>query len=265
MAFLRMLTKIVLLILWSLLLIVPALLSYIGLSKWQRVRRGAFWAQKWARGASRIVGVKTRIHGDIPDGTGVLLVSNHLGYLDILAHAANFRIRFTPNDGIKHWFFAGFLVGLSCPIWIDRKHPRKAASYAEVFRQTMDNGVSLLVYPEGTSSDGKHGLLPFKSTVFSSVSAGEPIVPMVIFYREDPKDGESAAWFDDTSFACHGARVLKKKKIEINLYILPAMYAGENEDRKSLAARVRAAMTKEYEKHANLVEKVVGCADPGLE
>ena len=250
MAFLRQILKITLLVLWSLLLIIPAALSYIGLSEWGKVRRGAFWAQIWAKGAARIVGVHLTVHGEIPENSGVLLVSNHLGYLDILAHACSFRIRFTPNDGIKSWFFAGYLVGLSHPVWIDRKHPRKAASYADVFRETMDNGVSLLVYPEGTSSDGKHGLLPFKSTVFSTLTPEMPIVPMVIFYRENPADGASAAWFDDSSFAEHGAMVLKKKRIDIEMYIMPAMYAACGEDRKALASRVREAMIAEYEKHA---------------
>lgn len=250
MNFFRSTVKIILLTAWSLLLILPAALSYIGLSKWKRVRRGAFWTQTWARGAAKIAGVRVRVFGDLPEDCGVLLVSNHLGYLDILAHASAFRIRFTPNDGIKHWIFAGQLVGVSCPIWIDRKHPRKAAEYAAVFRETMANGVSLLVYPEGTSTDGRHGLLPFKSTVFASVSPGEAIVPVITVYREDVPPEESAAWFDDTPFAVHGMRVLGKKKIDIDLYILPTMYAQAGEERKELAQRVRAVMTEEYGKHA---------------
>ncbi|MBR2720351.1 MAG: hypothetical protein IKB74_03350, partial [Lentisphaeria bacterium] len=60
----------------------------------------------------------------------------------------------------------------------------------------------------------------------------------------------SAAWFDDSSFAEHGAMVLKKKRIDIEMYIMPAMYAACGEDRKALASRVREAMIAEYEKHA---------------
>ena len=250
MAFLRQILKITLLVLWSLILVIPIMLSFIGLSKWDKVRRGAFWCQLWAKVAARIVGIRLTVHGKIPENSGVLFVSNHLGYLDILAHASCARIRFTPNDGIKKWFFVGFFVGLSQPVWIDRKHPRKAVSYADVFRETTDNGVSLLVYPEGTSSDGKHGFLPFKTTVFSTLSEGMPIVPTVLFYRENPEDAPSAAWFDDTPFAEHGAMVLKKKRIDIDMYVMPVMYAADGEDRKALAARVREAMIREYEKHA---------------
>ena len=227
-----------------------AAVSLIGLPQWKRVRRGAAWAQFWARGAARIAGVQTVVHGDIVPGKGVLLVSNHLGYLDILAHACNFRIRFTPNDGIKKWFFVGALVNLSCPVWIDRKNRKKAVEYARVFQETMDNGVSLLVYPEGTSTDGRHGMLPFKSTVFASLPPERPILPMVLFYHETPEDCGPASWGDDTPFGTHVWRVLGLKKVRIDLYVLPEMFAEPGEDRKALAGRVREVMLTEYEKHA---------------
>lgn len=250
MKILRCIVKIFLALLWSVFLMLISPFSFIGLSRWQRVRRGAFWAQLWARGSAKIAGVTTVIHGEIPQNDGVLLVSNHLGYLDILAHAVNFRLRFTPNDGIKHWPLVGWLVALSCPIWIDRKNRRKAAGYAVEFQHTMANGVSLLVYPEGTTTDGKHGLLPFKSTVFSAVEPGRAIVPMILTYRQIPADGASAAWFDDTPFGKHVLGVLGLKKVVIDIYMLPAMYAAENEERKVLANRVRETMLEEYNKHA---------------
>lgn len=249
MKFLRGILKVAAVILWSIVLMPVAAFSFIGLDHWAKVRRGAFWASLWAKSSSFIVGVRTHVHGNIPKERGALLVSNHLGYLDILAHGSNFRIRFAPKAEIRRWFFAGWLVGLSSPVWIDRKNPRKAAEYAEVFRKTMENGVSLLVYPEGTSSDGKHGLLPFKSTAFASLSPGVPVLPMVLFYRETPSDGYSASWGDDTPFVRHVWRVLGLKRIDIDLYLLPEYYPSEGMDRKEIAQKVRELMTEEYEKH----------------
>lgn len=250
MKFLRRITKVFLLLGWSWLWIPVAALSMIGLSKWKKVRRGAAWTQFWAKGVARIAGIQTVVHGEIPRDKGVLLVSNHLGYLDILAHASNFCIRFTPNDGIKKWFFVGMLVNLSCPIWVDRNNHRKAVEYARIFQETMDNGVSLLVYPEGTSTDGKNGMLPFKSTVFSSLPPERAILPMVLVYHEFPANGVSAAWGDDAHFGSHVWEVLGLKKVVIDLYILPEMFAEAGEDRKSLASRVREKMLAEYYKHA---------------
>ena len=251
MKFFRRIFKIFALTVWSSALMLPAAISMIGLKKWAKVRRGARWAQIWARGAAAISGGRIRLHGDVPEGCGALLVSNHLGYLDILAHASVFRIRFTPKAEIRKWFFAGPLVALSAPIWIDRRATRRAAEYAATFRETMLNGVSLLVYPEGTSSDGKHGLLPFKSTPFASLPQGTPIIPMVLFYREAPPDDAPGAWFDDTPFPTHVWGVLGLRSITIDLFVMPPMQAEAGEERKELAARVRNAMTAEYDRHAH--------------
>ena len=226
-----------------------ALLSTIGLDLWSKVRRGASWAQFWARGIMLINDIHVHVHGRITGKCGMLLVSNHLGYLDILVHASQFKLRFTPNDGIKRWFLVGTMVRCSYPVWIDRRSPRKAAEYVRVFRKTMENSVSLLVYPEGTSTDGRHGMLPFKSTVFSSLDEHTVIQPTVLFYRDNPEK-ISAAWFDHTGFAVHAWRVLGLKRTDIDMYVLEQMFDRRGEHRRDLANRVREAMIKEYNKHA---------------
>lgn len=249
MLLLRRSVKIILLLLWSLLAALPAAASILTVSSWKRVRRGTFWAQLWCRGAARIAGVKVVAHGKIPENSGALLVSNHLGYLDILAHGSLFPIRFAPKAEIKNWFLLGPLVALGSPVWIDRKAKIKAADYAEIFRDTMNHGISLLVYPEGTSTDGKHGLLPFKSTGFAALPEDGKIIPMVIFYRETPANTFPAAWFGDISFPAHAWGVLGLKEIRTDVFILPEMQKYPGEERKELANRIREAMIKEYCQH----------------
>ena len=107
MKLLRRIVKIFLLLLWSILCAIPAALSLLTVKSWARVRQGAFWAQVWTTGAARIAGVKVIPHGSWNKNQGKLLVSNHLGYLDILAHGSLFPIRFTPKAEIRKWFFLG--------------------------------------------------------------------------------------------------------------------------------------------------------------
>ncbi|MCI5778480.1 MAG: 1-acyl-sn-glycerol-3-phosphate acyltransferase [Lentisphaeria bacterium] len=253
MLFLRRIAKIVLLLLWSLLLMLPAALSLCFLHYWPRVRRGAEWARVWTRGAAWITGVNVVRHGELPAASGCLLVSNHLGYLDVLAHGSLFPIRFAPKAEIRHWFFFGPLVALGMPVWIDRKSPRKAERYAAEFRETLAHGVPLLVYPEGTSSDGKHGLLPFKSTPFAALPEDGRILPMVGFYRETPADSAPGAWFGDVPFPAHVWGVLGLREIRIDVFVLPEMRPLPGEGRKELAQRVRTAMMEEYDRHEGLV------------
>ena len=248
----RRIFKIVVLLLWSVILMLPAALSLIPGRHWSRVRRGAAWAKVWAGGAAKIVGVRTVCHG-APPAAGRLLVSNHLGYLDVLAHGSLFPIRFAPKAEIRKWPFLGWLTALGMPVWIDRSSPRKAGEYAKQFRATLEHGISMLVYPEGTSSDGKHGLLPFKSTPFAALPDGVAILPMVIFYRERPADAAPGAWFGDIGFAEHVWGVLGLREIRVDVFPLPEMRPEPGEGRKELAQRVRAAMSEEYRKHAELV------------
>lgn len=250
---LRRIVKIILLLLWSILLMLPAAVSLACCGHWTRLKRGARWAKRWARGAAWITGVRLKVHGDIRDVSGKLLVSNHLGYLDILAHGAMFPIRFTPKAEIKYWPILGQLVALNAPVWIDRTSPHKARQYSAEFRATLEHGVSLLVYPEGTSSDGKHGLLPFKSTPFAALPENGKILPMVLFYREEPAGEAPGAWFGDISFPDHVWGVLGLKRITIEVFIMPEMQPFAGETRKELASRVRDAMEKEYYRHEELI------------
>ena len=146
------------------------------------------------------------------------------------------------------------LQGLYCRRCVQKCFGRKLDHTYDCLRsvnqETMDNGVSLLVYPEGTSTDGKNGMLPFKSTVFSSLPPERAILPTVLVYHEFPANGVSAAWGDDAHFGSHVWEVLGLKKVVIDLYILPEMFAEAGEDRKSLASRVREKMLAEYYKHA---------------
>ena len=158
-----------------------------------------------------------------------------------------------PKAEIRPWFFFGPLVALGMPIWIDRKSPRRSAQYAERFRETLTHGISMLVYPEGTSTDGKHGLLPFKSTPFASLPEGVPIQPLLTFYRETPANAAPGAWFGDVSFPSHVRGVLALREIRVDVFVLPEMMPLPGEGRKELAGRVRAAMEKEYARHEGMV------------
>ena len=247
-AFIRRSYRIAALLLWCIVLMVAASLSFgVVFGKWNRVRLGAFWTRFWSRGAAWIVGLRVRIFGAIPEGNGLLVVSNHLGYLDILAHGSTFKLRFAPKAEIRKWPFFGWLTALGSPVWIDRKNPRMSAVYAEEFKATMEHGISMLVYPEGTSSDGKHGLLPFKSTPFAAaLSSGSNILPTLIFYRQRGNSSFNAAWYDDTPFGVHVWRVLGEKGTDVDLHILPVAELDKDDDRKRLASRIYDIMKEEY-------------------
>lgn len=212
--------------------------------------------QLWARGLLRLLGLHYTLDGDLStvDREGGLMISNHQSYLDILVHAAATGMRFTPNSGIRSWFFFGWYVGLSDPIWIDRSSPRKARKTLEEFRAALMEKVVLMIYPEGTTTKGDGPLLPFKSTAFETVLGTDmPIYPILTYYKSDQKAGDvCVAWYDDTPFLKHVWGVLGNKKTEVTIHVLPPIQPGRDVDRKELTEQAYALMNTT---HLNFLQK----------
>ena len=238
----------------TLIMLVAALSLLFTFGIWRKVKTGTFWAKIWSYGAAQLAGIKIKIHGNIPKDKGFLVVANHLGYLDIPALGSILPLRFAPKAEIRKWPFFGWLTALGAPVWIDRKNPRMSAQYATAFKETLEHGISMLVFPEGTSTDGKHGLLPFKSTAFAAaLECQSPILPILLFYRGcDGGDGTESAWHDETPFAKHVWKVLGSAGTKIDIYILPEAQTSGVSDRKVLAAKMHDLMEEEYWK----IEKI---------
>lgn len=246
MALIRRLVRALLLLLWFLILTVWVAL--VNRKKgWDGVANAAAWTRLWARGSARIAGHKIIVYGNPEAFEGGLIVGNHQGYLDIVAHASIFRIRFAPKKEIRSWPFLGFMISLNRPVWIDRKSRQKSKEAAEEMEATMQNGIAMLVYPEGTSTDGQHGLLPFKSTPFEAAAElALPIQPTLLFYEGVPKQTEPLAWYGDQELLPHVWRILGLKEIKMRVYVLPVVHPEPGEDRKALALRVHDLMEREY-------------------
>jgi 1-acyl-sn-glycerol-3-phosphate acyltransferase len=241
-----MLRRIVKLLAISLWLPVTGFFSFfVHIGGWGAIKRVTYCSRVWGRGFIHILNVKITINGDPDSFKGGLIVSNHMGYLDILVHGSIFPIRFTPKIDIRYWPILGWYLGISRPLWIDRSSKQKSIDAFEQILATMKHGIPLLVYPEGTSTDGENGIKTFKSTPFEAVAASDfPILPVVTYY-EPMEDGLPVAWFGDMTLMPHLWRILGYKSINVEVHILPQVKC-EGRSRKELAAYVHDLMEKEY-------------------
>ena len=244
--FFRRIFRIILLVVWSTCIGTVCLLLTAFRNERAAQRRAARLSSLWARICAKIMNVSLDVKGDVPERGG-LVVSNHTGPFDILVNAAVFPVRFAPKKELKYTPVIGQLVALSRPVWIDRKRRLESKKTASAIAETIRNGVNMLVYPEGTSTDGRHGLLPFKSTAFDAAeNTGCPVIKVLLFFNcpEDP--GKSSAWYDDTPFGKYLWHALGLKKVLSRVYIIGVTELGAGEDRKKLAARVHEQMSQEY-------------------
>jgi len=215
------------------------------------IRRVAYFTRGWGRFLVRHVApIEVKLRGNRSIAPGSLIVSNHQSYIDILVHASLFPIRFAPKAEIRHWPVVGWYLAISRPVWVDRQSRQKSMAVMKEFRRTLEDGVSLLVYPEGTTTDGRHGLLPFKSTPFETVTGTDFIIqPILTRYRLCP-DGWNPAWYGDQTLLPHVWKLLGYPKLYASVTILDPVTARPGETRKELARRVENIMREAWQKQA---------------
>jgi len=226
----------IILILWS----IPY--RFMG---WKGRRRIGQLLHILMKGGAKILNLRIKVYGDVNNVPNGLIVSNHMGYVDIFTHGAIFPLRFTSTTEVAKWVFFGPLIMLSHPVIVNRGSRPAAKKAFRDFAKTMRHGIYLIVYPEGTSTDGKSGILPFKSTSFDAAIEGDlPVIPIITRYIEEPGD-DNVCWYGDMTFLPHAWKLLGVASIDAEVYILPPVYP-EGRSRKKLAAHVHDVMEESY-------------------
>jgi lyso-ornithine lipid O-acyltransferase len=246
MAFFLRVYRITALIAWSFIAAVLSIPAQAQ-SGWKGIREVNRFAHLWNKGVARIINLRVSVSGDMPAVPGGLVVSNHTGYIDIITHGSVLPVRYTPKTDIARWPILGWYLGLSRPIWIDRGSKQASKKALRDFAKTMKKGMYLIVYPEGTSTDGKSGILPFKSTSFeAAITRDTPILPVITRYKE-PSGRPTVCWFGDMTLLPHAWRVLGFPSIEAEMHFLKPI-VPDGRPRKELASYVHGLMVREYKK-----------------
>ena len=243
MTFFRCVYKITAILVWFLFILVrTAPQRFRG---WRGRRQISHLARILMKGIAKIINLRVKVYGDIREIPSALVVSNHMGYVDIIAHGTVFPLRYASTAEIASLPVVGWIVGSSHPVWIDRKSKPASRKALRDFAKTMKRGMYLIVYPEGTSTDGKSGILPFKSTSFEAAVAGNlPVIPVVTRYREVP-GRPTVCWYGDMTLFPHLWHVLGLPSIEAELHILPPVFP-DGRSRKEMAAYTHGLMENAY-------------------
>ncbi len=170
-----------------------------------------------------------------------LIVSNHLTYLDILVFGAIRPFLFVAKSEVKRWPLLGSLATLGGTVYVDRGSSLQAAQATRLIEQNLRDGIPVLLFPEGTSSDGR-SVLPFKSSLFeSAVRAGAPITAAAIRYHSDDTAEEQVTYWGDMVFLPHLLRTLCARKLRAQVcFDRPGSFS----DRKTAASLTRQQVQK---------------------
>ena len=176
----------------------------------------ASWLQSGCRRALRIF--NARIHADAPIPTRGLLVSNHLSYLDILVLGALTPSVFVAKSEVKNWPIFGWFVRLAGTLFVDRERRTQVGPLTRQLRTALDHDVLAVLFPEGTSSDGRT-ILPFKSALLEpATDSSHSLSASLIDYQLGDGDvGEEVCYWKDMTFIPHLLNLLSKRHIGVHV------------------------------------------------
>lgn len=137
--------------------------------------------QQWSVQALGIMGVRLQVLGAEPTGA-MLVVANHMSWLDIIVMNAACPSRFVSKADVKHWPMVGRLVEASGTLFIERENRRDALRVVHHMAECLRAGERLAVFPEGTTGDGSQ-VLPFHANLLQAAVANDsPVCPVGLRY-----------------------------------------------------------------------------------
>ena len=221
----------------------------------------------------RLLGLRFTIEGGLVADKPVLLVANHTSWLDIPAISALAPVSFIAKKEVSRWPFVASLAKLQRTVFVDRQRRSAAASSAGEIATRLAEGDTLVLFAEGTSSDGNR-VLPFKTSLFAAAKPGR-------FSRAqtgdnaDPEGGAKSAlssqadapstpsdarvqtvticythlhgipleraerplvgWYGDMEMGAHAWELLKAGPLDVKIKVGPPVPLDAFADRKALA------------------------------
>ncbi len=220
-------------------------------------------AQLWQRFACWLMGVRVTVTGAPAADRPLLLLSNHSSWLDIPILASVAPVSFIAKSEVATWPVVSFLARAQRTVFVDRKSRQATGEKADEVAGRLAKGDIMVLFAEGTSSDGNK-VLPFRSALVGAaqraIAAGETatIQPVAIAYRGmlglplGRQHRHLVAWYGGADLLPHLRRILSEGGVDVEVVFGPA--------RTLSAADSRKAVTQDA---GELVHKLVATLNAG--
>ncbi|MBN9531932.1 MAG: 1-acyl-sn-glycerol-3-phosphate acyltransferase [Alphaproteobacteria bacterium] len=216
------------------------------------LKRRKSFPQRYHRFLCRLFGIRVRVIGTPIDDRGVLIVANHTSWLDILVFSAAAKVSFVAKSEVQSWPFFSTLARLQETVFVERNRRAQTGDARDHIRDRVLAGDALVLFPEGTSSDGNK-VKPFKSALMGAAeailgtdAAGQPVYvpvqPVSVAYiglYGMPMGRENRplfAWYGDMELVPHLWEAVKTGPIEVTIIFHEPMTVADAGGRKKLAA-----------------------------
>ena len=230
------------------LAVVTAVYPCVGRSTRQRLK------QRWSLQLLARLGITLDRRGEI--GAGALLCANHISWVDIFVINATQPTAFVAKSEVRGWPLIGALAAKTETLFIERGRSRHALHIAHRMASLLAAGRNVAVFPEGTTSDGC-AVLPFHAALLQpAISAGAPVQPLAIVYRDAAGRRSTApAYVGDMSFLASLRNILSTRGLRAEIHCLPVIVVA-GRTRRELAAAAEAAIRARVDRTAFSAESL---------
>ena len=193
---------------------------------------------------ARAIGLQVRVVGVPPagrQGRRVIYAANHCSWLDIPVLGGRLEACFVSKDEIARWPGVSLVARLGRTVFVTRQRGATGRERDDM-RGRLAAGDDLLLFPEGTSSDGSR-VLPFRSAFFSVAEGEAPplIQPVSVVYDRlgglPTRRSTRAvfAWYGDMDLASHFWRLAQRRGMRATVLMHPPLDPKQFGSRKLLA------------------------------
>ncbi|SNS36767.1 lyso-ornithine lipid acyltransferase [Granulicella rosea] len=208
----------------------------------------ADWLHRFCARVLKGMGITTTVIGKPPERGA--LISNHLGYVDIVLYAGLHPCVFCSKAEIAKWPVLGWMAKMSGTVFVERGAGGSAQKAKEGMKAAVDTGLPITFFPEGTTTNGKE-LLPFKSGLLYQVLAADaPVTAAFVTYTFTQDNGpgitveDNLNYWGETPILGHIFRFVALKGVhaEVRFAPHPIQFVADLDHRKEAANEAREAV-----------------------
>lgn len=231
-----------------LLITVQWLLGKLHLPGW------GFIASNYYRILCHLLRIRVRVIGEPVRDRAVLFVSNHVSWADILAIGSIMPVAFVSKSEVANWPLVGTTAKLQRTVFVDRSRRQQTGDAIADMVKRLEDGTSVVLFAEGTSSDGNR-VLPFRSALIGAVreagaraQGGVMIQPVSISYTllhgipMGHQHRPLVAWYGDLDFMPHIKALIARGAVDAVISYGEPLIADAGTDRKVLTRRLESAV-----------------------
>ncbi len=217
-------------------LLIGALLAHTVLGRLVRARRHDGLVRWWVRGILRILDVRLEVEGRACAGP-VLFAANHVSWLDIACLRAALDAEFVAKQDVARWPVIGRMAGLAGTLFLNRGERDASLAAASDMSRTLAAGRSVVIFPEGTTGDGKR-LGRFHARLYqAAIRAHRPVQAVAIAYPHAEGVHPAAPFIGNDNLGRHVWALLAEDNLTVRLTLCPPIHAAG--ERRALAERTR--------------------------